>query len=319
MADGSLLKEILDSLHDVDSINFFAAANGLTGEDEVENRLKEVHIDNLWEELLLDLGPDFKKPRHSFDIEGPSTSIQSGGRDEKEEKPYFIWKKDTRIFRKNLARDTTFKVKFNEQWRGDKLIDVPTKLHEMFDDLLSLARGHDADLGRVVLSHPSLNNPIVVPLQSWESLNADVVMSEITKVLNSNESLPVDENLIVTIGSIDLPKGGGNPRKLPITSLFGPKNSIERKKSLFHVQNDNNLCLAISIGLCFLKTCKKVDADTWSQLARDDSKQMLDHVLKYRTVSKTYYDNILKSREKNCKPSWRCGCVKKPECPLTDI
>lgn len=93
MADGSLLKEILDSLHDVDSINFFAAANGLTGEDEVENRLKEVHIDNLWEELLLDLGPDFKKPRHSFDIEGPSTSIQSGGRDEKEEKPYFIWRR----------------------------------------------------------------------------------------------------------------------------------------------------------------------------------------------------------------------------------
>lgn len=118
MADGSILKEILDSLHDVDSINFFAAANGLTRDDEVENRLKEVHIDNLWEELLLDLGPDFKKPRHSFDIEGPSTSIQSGGRDEKEEKPYFISKKDTRIFRKNLARDTTFKVKFNEQWRG---------------------------------------------------------------------------------------------------------------------------------------------------------------------------------------------------------
>lgn len=107
----------------------------------------------------------------------------------------------------------------------------------MFDDLLSEARGHDADLGRVALSHSSLNNPIVVPLQSWENLNADVVMSEIAKVLNSNESLPVDENLLVTIGSIDLPKGGGNPRKLPITSLFGPNNSLERKKNHFSTYN----------------------------------------------------------------------------------
>ena len=50
MAD-SLLKEILDSLHDVDSINFFGTSNGLIGDDEVENRLKEVHMDNLWEEI----------------------------------------------------------------------------------------------------------------------------------------------------------------------------------------------------------------------------------------------------------------------------
>lgn len=41
MAD-NLLKEILDSLTDVDSINLFAAANGLTGDTEVENRLREV-------------------------------------------------------------------------------------------------------------------------------------------------------------------------------------------------------------------------------------------------------------------------------------
>lgn len=72
--------------------------------------------------------------------------------------------------------------------------------------LRSQARGHDADLGRVVLSHPNLNNPIVVPLQN---LNADTVMSEITKVLNSNGTLSLDEHLLVTVGSIDLPKGGG--------------------------------------------------------------------------------------------------------------
>lgn len=77
MAD-NLLKEILDSLTDVDSINLFAAVNGLTGDTEVENRLREVewnhHIDNLWEEILLDLESAPKRPRQSDEDDQPCTS-----------------------------------------------------------------------------------------------------------------------------------------------------------------------------------------------------------------------------------------------------
>jgi hypothetical protein len=56
MENDSLLNEILDSLSDVDTVNMFAHANGLTGDLEVENRLKELdwenYISSLWEELL---------------------------------------------------------------------------------------------------------------------------------------------------------------------------------------------------------------------------------------------------------------------------
>lgn len=230
MENDSLLKEILDSLSDVDTINLFAEANGLLGDADVENRLRELewedYINSLWEELLPVIEPDAKKSRH--DDDQPSSSIQSGGGNERD-KPYYIWKKDIRTF-KNQARDVSFKVKFNEQWREEKLVDMYEKLHVMFDDVLSQARGHDADLGRVVISHPNLNNPIVVPLQSWQNLNADRVMSEITKVLNSNETLSVDENLLVTVGTIDLPKGGSwSGNKLSVTSLFGPNNSLMKK------------------------------------------------------------------------------------------
>ena len=176
MAGNTLLKEILDSLHDVDTINLFAPANGLSGASEIDHRLKEIewnqHKVNLWNKLLFDLEPTPKKPRQSPNNGQQSISVQSRGcgSDEqlKAEKPYFIRKRETRTFKRNLARDTTFKVKFNDQWRGDRLKDIHDKLHDMFNDVLSQARGHDADLGRVVLNHP-----IVVPLQSWESLNAD--------------------------------------------------------------------------------------------------------------------------------------------------
>ena len=46
--DGSLLKEILDSLEDQDIVQLFAAANGLIGDAEVENRLRELQ----WEKKL---------------------------------------------------------------------------------------------------------------------------------------------------------------------------------------------------------------------------------------------------------------------------
>ena len=80
----------------------------------------------------------------------------------------------------------------------------------MFDDVLDQARGDLAgnDLGRVVIQHDTLNNPIVVPLRPWDDLNANTVMETIEKVLNSHENLSIDDSFDITVGSIELPKGG---------------------------------------------------------------------------------------------------------------
>lgn len=142
-------------------------------------------------------------------------------------------------------------------------------------------------------------------------------MSEITKVLNSNETIPVDEHLLVTVGSIDLPKGGGwSGNKLPVTSLFGSSNSLVRKKSILNVENDNNLCLPISIGICFMKTCKKVDAKTWSQLIWNDPGTTLNHVIHHKTVPKWYYGNMLKKSRKKCETSMALELCSRAGVPI---
>lgn len=137
------------------------------------------HIENLWQEVLPAIQPSLKRLQDSLDDDDkPSTSgydvlstsepprkkqrqevlsspqspstddnRQYGGggagseSEDESEKPYYFWKRDVRTFKKDMARETTFKVKFNEQWRGDKLVDIQTKLHNMFDDLSSQARG----------------------------------------------------------------------------------------------------------------------------------------------------------------------------------
>lgn len=128
-------------------------------------------------------------------------------RDENFVKAYYDWKKQVKTYKTTLAKDTTYKVKLNNNWNGENLRDIYKKLHEMFEDVLHLARGHNADLGRVVLNHPDLINPIVVPLQSWENINTDTVLKEVTKVFNSNENIKVNDGLLVTVGSIEIPKG----------------------------------------------------------------------------------------------------------------
>lgn len=182
MTEGSHLKEILDSLTDTDSVNQFASIHGLTGHPEVENRLKglwENRIDLLWREFLeIEDDPHLKRQKlkeqpSTNDVqhgggqsmtnklqEQPSTStvqqVESGQTISEGEKPYYIWKKDSRTFMKNMTTETTFKLKINEQWTGEKLVDIYDKLHDMFNDVL----GDDSDLGRVVIQHPKLNNAI---------------------------------------------------------------------------------------------------------------------------------------------------------------
>lgn len=180
----------------------------------------------------------------------------------------------------------------------------------MFDDVLDNVRGNSTDLGRIVIHHAGLQNPIVVPLQPWEKLDSEAVMDGITKVLNSNEELIVDDSLEISVGSIEIPSGSGC--SLPITSLFGPGNSLKRKRSVFEVISDT-LCLPISIG--FLKTCKKVKMTEWKTLTENEPEQtILDNAIKYRTCPKSYYDKLLdKSKPEKTKE------MRERLCSLTNV
>ena len=75
-------------------------------------------------------------------------------------------------------------------------------------------------------------------------------MGHIEKVLNSRQVLDVNESFEITVGTIDLQRGGA---RKPITSLQGDKNSIQIKKSLVSIENDDQLCVAREIGLGEIK------------------------------------------------------------------
>jgi hypothetical protein len=69
-----------------------------------------------------------------------------------------------------------------------------------------------------------------------------------SEVLQSHEQLVVTQGFDISIGVIKLPVATGGGHK--VTSLTGPRNSLLRKRSIVHIINQDNLCLARSLAVC---------------------------------------------------------------------
>ena len=206
---------------------------------------------------------------------------------------YNIRKKSERTYAKNAAVDRTYQVKIDEEHHGERLEDIREGLHQMFHHVLQEARGNLAgnDLGRVVIQHDVLHDPIVIPLQPWDQLNADVVMGTIEKVLNSNQNLTVDESMDISIGSVDLPKGSGGSN-LRITKIKGKNNSLELKKSIVTIKNDDQLCLARAIGVSWAKY-RRCTPEEWKEITKTRGKKSnLQLVLEHHKVPESYFKHL---------------------------
>ena len=136
---------------------------------------------------------------------------------------------------------------------------VLDKLREIFNHMINTLvseiqedlPGHDHRI-RLVLNAPTLNYPIHIPFSSADDFNADVVLNEIDRVVNSNESFDISNNIKVNVLSVSLPSMGGkriggiHNRMVPDIKLFN-----KQKKSVIVVKSDQNECLmkALAIAL----------------------------------------------------------------------
>ena len=206
---------------------------------------------------------------------------------------YNIRKKSERTYAKNVALDRTYQVKVDELHHGERLEDIREGLHQMFHHVLQEARGDLAgnDLGRVVIQYDGLHDPIVVPLQPWDQLNADVVMGTIEKVLNSNQNLAVDESMDISIESVDLPKGSGGSH-LRITKIKRKNNSLQLKTSIVTIDNDDQLCLARTIGVSWAKLVR-CTPEEWKEITKTRGmKSNLQLVLEHHKVPESYFKQL---------------------------
>ncbi|KAJ8310067.1 hypothetical protein KUTeg_011932 [Tegillarca granosa] len=231
-------------------------------------------------------------------LSGPSvvsddslSNHQSGGGNG-DQLMYEIEKVGQKTF-KNRVIDRHYRVKFNSDQvlEGQKLSDLNVELENMFDDVLNEAKKDlkGSDLGRVIIHHDDLINPIYVPLRSLDDLNADTVLNYLENTLTSHQDLAMDDGFYLDVGTMELPAGG---RGNVVNSLTGPNSSLVNKQSILEIKNQDNTCLARAILLGFLRV-NIITTDTWKDLIRNDSSKNIDDlVLKYKTYPRWFFEMI---------------------------
>lgn len=221
--------------------------------------------------------------------------------DNNQREPAFtVTRRKVRVYKKNAAVDTTYRISFNDNWQGSKLKDLLADLTNMFQTVLKdIKTQYDrTDLGRVVLYHPNLAVPIVVSLRPLADLTASAIMDVVVRTLNSNEQLDVREGFDIDIGVIRIPKGTGSTDKIHIREYGDIERAVHLKRSLIQVVNNDNLCLVYAICLSWGKLYN-TESKQWLQVENKLKKDRIaehDIALSYQKLSNKYFKRLCDKR-----------------------
>ena len=99
---------------------------------------------------------------------------------------------EERVF-KNTVIDRHFKVTF-ETIQGRDISKMLRQIQESLDAIIekSIQGLTEADLGRVIIHHSSLNTPVIVGLRPLRNLTGKVITEYLAYVLTSHELLSMD-------------------------------------------------------------------------------------------------------------------------------
>ena len=228
-------------------------------------------------------------------VEGPSEVHQTGygdGEANVNEMFYSFREVRQKTF-KNGVIDRHYRVKFNpeQSLEGRKLSTMHNQLQNMFDDVISQATAHlrGSDLCRVVVHHPSLTNSVYYPLKKVDKASGQDILQHFENVLNSHQSLEMNEGFSVDVGTMELPGGG---TRLPIDCLVGDDNSLHKKRSIIQIKNTDNNCLARAIGVAFA-AANTVSLSEWKERTKNDKNLSVDQmVLKYKKCPVWYKKTV---------------------------
>ena len=167
---------------------------------EVYVRHRETHVSSLPEESMTAGPSGLRDSLDTFDNDQEASEPMDLQSDDEQEgcgaEPYKIDCTGTRKFARSAATETTYKVKFNDQWQGRRLRDLRRQLHRLFEEVLDRARVglNDNDLLRVVIRHDALNHAVVIPLIAAGEMNVGRILNKLENVLQSEESLAVTDS-----------------------------------------------------------------------------------------------------------------------------
>ena len=160
----------------------------------------------------------------------------------KSDKHYTLRETVQRRVKKLNTTATDYSLSLNPQPSGQSLMD---QLGEILDSIIDdMTTGMaDNDLVRFVMQSKSLGYPISLPFMPRHELNAERIMGEKQRVLQSNENVKLEDGIQVHLVHVGMPQAGAAVRK---RKHYGFKLSkfLDTKQCVIRMRNKDLLCLA---------------------------------------------------------------------------
>ena len=170
--------------------------------------------------------------------------------------PYNIQESSETMPRKYGYEERKFKVQFDKDYMGKRLVDVQQQLRGMFEETVQRGLrdyGHE-DRASIVIQHNDLRRDIVIHMRKNKDISAEAIMNRVEKVLQSDDELSIDNSFQINFGLLRTDKGGGRTA-LTNADIKDKNNSLIRKKCITVIPElpDDQTCSARAVVVCMAK------------------------------------------------------------------
>ena len=165
---------------------------------------------------------------------------------------------------------TDYLLTLNAQSEELPLLD---QLDNIFDPLVDeMTSGMaDIDLVRFVLQSRSLQYPIPLPFMPRHELNAERILDEVQRVLQSNEQVNLQDGMQVHVVHVGMPQGGVASCKRK-HYRFKLSKFLDSKHSVLRIKNKDFLCLARALVIDIARQEKHPE---WNSIRQGRKQQQL--------------------------------------------
>ena len=138
----------------------------------------------------------------------------------------------------------SYKAKVSlEEENNVKMKDAMNSLENLFSDLITDVSNkcnlrNNNDRMRILVTSDKLKKPLSTRLVKLEEQKPSLILSEIAKVLQSEEDIPLDSSFNVEVVSVRIPSGSGYFKVLNYS-----KHS-KLKRAIITIKNRDDLCLS---------------------------------------------------------------------------
>ena len=138
-------------------------------------------------------------------------------------------------------------VHFNNALDDVDLLESRKRTYGIFHHLIEdVTKGMNPnDQVRFVLRSDQLQTPISIPFCPLEELTVEKVLSNIEKVVQSNEDFRLNDTVTINLIHVEMPRGSGRRKR----TTLNIRDHLKKKQSVILINNKDDLCLARALAV----------------------------------------------------------------------